>query len=100
MAWIGSITDRSMARKSAGSALFGQNVFSVVVGNLTSVATAQAAVATNALALSVCDRHLATPISRGYQIASNLGATFGSTYAAFYASLPDSAGYQRNMIQG
>lgn len=99
MAWIGSVCDQETARKSAGSALMGQTQFSVVAGNMTSIATAQAAATANALLMSICDRELVTSVNRGYQIASNLGATFTTNYTTFYASLPDSAGHVRNMLQ-
>lgn len=98
MAYVGSICDQSTARKSAGAVLWGQNVFSVVAGNLSSVAAAQAALATNAAALSVCDQTFATQISRGYQIASNDGGSFASNYTTLYDSLPSSVGHQRAMI--
>lgn len=99
MAWIGSITDQGTARKAAGSALMGQTLFAVEAANMASIATAQAEATLNAASMSICDRHLLTPVLRGYQIASNLGATFTTNYTTFYASLPDSAGHMRNMIQ-
>ncbi len=96
--WIGSICDQEVARKSAGSALIGQNILSVVAGSLSSVAVAQAAAVTNEATLSICDRIYSSGVSRGYQVASNLGGTFSSSYATLYASLPDSAGHARRMI--
>ncbi len=95
-----SICDLETARKAAGSILMGQTQFSVVAGSLSSVAVAQAAAATNSLAMSICDRELLASVQRGYQIASNFGGTFSSSYSVLYDSLPSSAGHQRNMIQG
>lgn len=100
MAYTGSICDEELARKSAGSALSGQNILSVAAGSLSSVAVAQAAAVTNEASLSICDRIWSVPVSRGYQIASNMGGTFSSNYTTLYASLPDSANHQRQMIQG
>lgn len=97
--WIGSVCDEPLAQKSAGSCLAGEDILGVVAGSLTDVATAQAAAVTAEASLSICDRIWSVPVSRGYQIADNMGATFGSTYAALYASLPDSAGHIRQMIQ-
>lgn len=100
MAWIGSIADRELARKSAGAVLMGQNVLSVTASSLSSVAVAQAAAATQAATLSICDRGWLIPqIQRGYQIASNMGGTFASSYATLNASLPETYNHQRNMIQ-
>lgn len=102
MAWLDthSICDLPAARKSAGSALMGQTQFAVEAANMTSIATAQAEATLNAASMSICDRELLSSVNRGYQIASNLGATFTTNYTTFYASLPDSAGHQRNMLQG
>ncbi len=99
MAWIGSICDLETARKSAGSALAGQNILSVTAGSLSSVAVASAAAVANEATLSICDRIWSVPVSRGYQIASNLGGTFSSSYSVLYGSLPDSTGHVRQMIQ-
>lgn len=99
MAWIGSTNDEELARKAAGSALMGQTILGVTAGSLTDVATAQAAAATLGGAMSICDQIFIVPVQRGYQIADNMGATFGSTYAALYDSLPSSAGHIRQMLQ-
>lgn len=98
--WIGSITDQEVARKSAGSILMGQNLFSVVAGSMGSVSDAQAAATTNAATMSICDQFLLTPVLRGYTVASAEGATFTTNYTTVYASLPSSAGHIRNFIQG
>lgn len=98
MSWIGSVCDEEIARKSAGSALAGQNILAVTAGSLSSVATAQAAAVTLGAAMSICDQIWSTPVSRGYQIASNLGGSFASSYTDLYASLPSSASHVRQMI--
>ena len=101
MAFNGSICDREAARKAAGSALMGQNVYSVLAASLSSVAVAQAAVASNSLIMSICDRELVPGVQRGYTIASNLGASgcmTSSSYTTLYAGLPSSVGHQRNMF--
>lgn len=98
MSWTGSVCDEEIARKSAGSALAGQNILSVAAGSLSSVAVAQAAAVTAQESLSICDRIWATPVSRGYQIASNLGGSFASSYTTLYGSLPSSTGHVRQMI--
>ena len=100
MAWIGSTCDEELARKSAGSALMGQNILSVAASSLSSVAIAQAAATTASATMSICDQIFATPVRRGYQIASNMGGTFSSSYTTLYASLPSSALHVRQMIQG
>ena len=99
MAWIGSSTDEELARKSAGSILMGQTLFAVEAANMTSIATARAEATLNAASMSICDNFLLTAVNRGYQIASNMGATFTTNYTTVYASLPSSAGHMRNMIQ-
>jgi hypothetical protein len=99
MSWIGSSTDEELARKAAGSALMGQTIIGVTAGSLSSVSVAQSAAATLSASMSICDQIFLVPVSRGYQIADNMGATFGSTYAALYASLPDSSDNIRQMIQ-
>ena len=101
MPYIGHIADQETARKSAGSALSGQNILGVLAASLSSVAVAQGAAVTAQAGntVNIADKIWATPCSRGYQIASNLGGTFASSYTTLYASLPDSAGHQRQMIQ-
>jgi len=96
--WIGSICDEELARKSAGSALAGQNILSVLAASLSTVAIAQAAAVTNEAALSVCDRIWSVPVSRGYTVASSLSGTFSSNYATLYDSLPVSSSNVRQMI--
>lgn len=100
MAWSGSICDQEIARKSAGSALAGQNILSVAAGSLSSVAAAQAAASAAELTLNINDRLWSPGVQRGYKVASNLGGTFASNYTTLFASLPDSANHQRQMING
>ncbi len=100
MAWVGSITDQETARKACGSAIMADNQLGMVDGDLTTVATAMAAatVANLSATRSICDRPIGGDCARGFQIASNFGGTFGSTFAALEASLPDSTGHVRQMI--
>lgn len=100
MAWTGSQCDIEIARKAAGSALMGQTQFGVLEASLSSVTAAEVAVLANSLTYSICDRELARSVVRGYRVASDMGATYSSSYATFYASLPDSSQHQRDMIQG
>lgn len=99
MAWVGSICDEELARKSAGSALAGQTILSIGASSLSSVAAAQAAAVTAEASMSICDRIWSVPVSRGYQIASNMGGSFASNYTTLYGSLPDSSSHIRQMIQ-
>lgn len=96
--WVGSICDREAARRSAGSALMGQNLYSVLAASLSSVAVAQTAASANSLIMSITDRMLVPAVQRGYTIASNLGGTFSSSYTTLYSSLPPSTGHQRNLF--
>ncbi len=100
MAWVGSICDSEIARRASSSGLIAQNILNLVDGDLATVATAQAACFTNEAALSICDRLYAVQCSRGFKVADNMDATFGSTFTAFYASLPDNNGNQQRMITG
>jgi hypothetical protein len=101
MAWIGSITDREAARRSAGAILMGQGVLGVTAGNLSSYTAAQVAAGVAGATLSVCDQGWSTrQIQRAYHVASNLGGTFDGSYTDLYNSLPDSAGHYRSMLQG
>lgn len=98
MAWSGHVTDQETARRSSSSALIAQNILGLVDGDLATLASAQAACATNELTKNIGDRIYATQCSRGFDVASNLSATFGSTFTAFYASLPDDYDNQQRMI--
>ena len=98
--WIGSITDEEIARKASSSGLIGDTNLGMVDANLSTVAVAQATAITNTAALQICDRPIGDQCSRGFKVASNMGATFGSTFTAFYASLPSNGGHKRRMITG
>ncbi len=98
--WTGSICDEEIARKSAGSALAGQEILGVSASALSSVAAAQVAATTAEATMSICDRIWATPVRRGYKVASNMGGSFASSYATLYNSLPLTYGHPRNMING
>ena len=100
MAWIGSICDEPVARLSSSSALIGDTNLGMVDADLATVATARAAAVTNTAALQICDQPIGNQCSRGFKVASNMGATFGSTFAAFYASLPSNGNHKRRMITG
>lgn len=98
MAYIGSICDEETARLASSSGYAADTLLSLVDGDLTTVATAQAACVTNEAARQICDRLFATQCSRGFKVASGSGATFGSTFTAFYASLPSNGSRVRRMI--
>lgn len=74
------------------------NLLGVVDGEMTTVATAQAAALAGEATLSICDRIYGTQAVRGFTIANNMGFTFGSTTAAFTASGPSVGGHQARMI--
>ncbi len=101
MSFTGSITDVEGARRAAGSVLMGQNILSVTAGSLSSVATAQASAATNGALLSICDQGWSIrAVQRGYQLASNYGASFSSNYTTLYDGLPSSVGHLRSPFGG
>ncbi len=98
--WVGSICDEETARKACGSAIMADNQLGMVDGDLSTVTTAKAAavVANEAATRSICDRPIGQDCARGFQVAYNFSGTFGSTFAALEASLPDSTGHVRQMI--
>ncbi len=100
--WIGSVTDRETARKANGSAIMANTILGLGTSDITTVAVARAAAdtATYATSRSICDWPIGQQCNRGFLIASNLGATFGSTFVALEDSLPSSAGHIRQMITG
>lgn len=100
--WAGHIADRECARKSNGSAIMANTILGLGTSDITSLAVAKAAAdaATVATSRSVCDWVIGQQCSRGFQIASNLNGTFGSTFVALEDSLPSSAGHTRQMITG
>jgi hypothetical protein len=93
-----SICDLPIGMKAnmQGNVSFG--ILGVVDGDMTTVATAQAAAIANEADLSICDRIYGIQASRGFEIADNLGFTFGSTTAAFTASGPDVDDHKARMI--
>lgn len=98
MAYTGSICDLEMARRSSSSGLLAQNILNLTDGNLATVATAQAACLANELTLSICDRIYGVQCARGFKVANGQSAAFGSTFTAFYASLPNNYDNQQRMI--
>lgn len=100
MSWIGSVCDEEGARRTAGSVLTGQNVVGVLAASLSTYQAAQAAAIAISPTLNVADTIFVRPVVRGYHVASNYGATFASSYATLYASLPTSTGHQRYMFAG
>lgn len=91
MAFTGSILDTETARKASQGILFAANQGWLVDANLSSLATAQAAVtAAVALEPQIDQQLMATRTNRALQVASNLGGNVtGSSLATLYASLPD-----------
>lgn len=96
--WSGHISDQETARRASSSALIAQNILGVVSADLSSVAVAQAACAEGEATLNIGDRIYSTQCERGFTVASNLGATFSSSYTTFYDSLPDNFDNQARMI--
>ncbi len=95
-----SICDTETGRKACGSAIMADTTLGMVDGDLVSVATAQAAALVLIAGKQICDQAMFQDIPRGFQIASNLGGTFSSSFATLEASLPDSTGHVRRMIVG
>ena len=98
MSWTGHIADQEAARLSSNSAYAAKNILGLVDGDLTTVATAQAACAVDEATKQIGDRIFSTQCQRGFKIASNFNGTFGSTFTALYASLPDNGSRSRRMI--
>lgn len=101
MAWIGSITDQETARKVNGSAIMANTLLGLGTSDITTVAVARAAAIAANLSptRSICDRPIGQSCDRGFQVANNFSAMFGSTFAVLEASLPSSVGHPRQMIQ-
>jgi len=100
MAWTGHITDEPAARRMNGSSYIAENNLAIAAGSLSTVAVAMAAADAAVLTQQICDWPIGNQCSRGFQLADNYDATFGSTWAAFHDSLPDSAGHPRRAING
>jgi len=101
MAWTGHIADQPAAYRATRSALVGDTNLSMGTSDITTVAVAEAAALTNAEALHVSERFFGINTARGFRIADNLDATFGSTFSVLFASLPDNpTGSKAMMISG
>lgn len=100
MSWesANSICDLPIGQKANMQGNISFDILSVVNGDMTTVATAQAAALANELDLSICDRLYGVDASRGFAIADGLDFTFGSTTAAFTASGPSVNGAQARML--
>ncbi len=98
MAFIGSICDSEIARRASMSANIAQDTLGLVDGDLATLASAQAACYTKEATKSICDQIYATQCSRGFKVANNFSATFGSTFTAFFASLPPNFDHHQRMI--
>lgn len=97
-----SITDLETARKACGSAFMADAMDGMTDSDLTTAAGATVIANANVLLPSVhiADRCFIDQCGRGFQIANNLGGTFGSTFAVLEASLPTSTSHNRRMISG
>lgn len=98
MSFSGHICDKPAAYRATRSALVGDTNLSMVDADLSTVAVAEAAAVTNAQALFVGERFFGINTARGFRIASNLGGTFGSTFTALYASLPENTNLNKAMM--
>lgn len=98
MAWVGSVCDQEIARRSSMSALVGDTNLAMVDADLSSVAVAKAAAVTNANAGYVGERFFGINVSRGFQVASNLGGTFSSSFSTLYGSLPSNPNSSKAMM--
>lgn len=98
--WTGHIGDEPTARQMNGSSYIAENNLSIAAGSLSTVAVAEAAADAAVLTQHICDRPIGDQCSRGFRVASDLSATFGSTWAAFHASLPDASGHPTRAING
>jgi len=98
MAFTGSICDTEIARRASMSANIAQDTLGLGTSDITTLAVAQAACFTKEATLSICDQIYAAQCSRGFKVANNFSATFGSTFPVFYASLPDNFGHHQRMI--
>mgnify|MGYP003393494742 FL=1 len=98
MSFTGHICDVPAAYRATRSALVGDTNLSMGTSDITTVAVAEAAAVTNAQALHVSERFFGINTARGFRIADNLDATFGSTFSVLYASLPDNANLNKSMM--
>ncbi len=93
-----SICDLPIAQKANMQANISFNNLGVVDGDMTTVATAQAAAVEGNEDAQICDQCMGYDASRGFTIADNLDFTFGSTTAAFTASGPAVYGHKALML--
>lgn len=100
MSWTGQIGDEPFARRASQSALIAENILGLGTSDLSTLAIARAACFTQQATLQIGDQVFADDCSVGFLTASNLSGTFGSNFAALYASLPDNGGNQIPMIHG
>ena len=103
MAWLDthSICDYPIAYRATRSAQVADVDLALGNSDLSTVAVAKAACIANAATGYVGERFFGINCSRGMQAASDIGATFGSTFTVFYASLPTNAnGNKAMMVSG
>lgn len=98
MSWNGKIVDETLARRASQCVLLAQNLGLIADGDLTSLAAAQAAVATNEALLPITQQIYAPQIQRALEVGDNFGAPVTtSSLSAFYAALPDNDGHARRL---
>lgn len=90
MAWTGHVCDEPAARQMAGSGHIAEDNLGLGTSDITTVAVAMAAADAAVLEQQICDQPIGNQCSRGFEMADNYNATFGSTFTAFYNSLPTS----------
>lgn len=102
MAWLDthSICDLPAGYRAARACYFADTILGLGDADVADVATAEAACLTAANNGYVGERFTGINSSRGFRVASNLSATFGSTMAALLASLPDNDGNTAMMVSG
>lgn len=99
MPFIGHQCDAPAAYRATRSCLVGDDNLAMVDANLSTVAVAEATAEANALTLNIAESvYFGVNVARGFRIASNLGGTFGSTFSALYASLPENSGLNKSMM--
>lgn len=102
MAWSDShsICDVETARRACGNSLIADSQLGMGTSDITSVTVAQAAATTNMnnrTLVHLCDLAVVQQCPKAFRVGYNMGATFGSTFAAYQASLPDSTGHERQL---
>jgi len=94
------IADQETARLSSNSAYGAKTLLGLVDGDLATPTSAKAACYTGQATQQICDQIYARQCVRGFTVANNFSATFGSTFAAFFSSLPANSNRVRRMITG